>query len=179
MLAIKARGMIMRAKTGLGILGGLALVGGGADAATTSAQFGVQLQINAECGINSTATLDFGTSGVLGGAAGATNNDQTSVLHVQCTNTTAYDIGLDAGTTTGGLVSQRLLFNSGNNATVKYNLYTDAGRGTIWGNTVSTDTVHATGNGATQNYTIYGRVPPQTTPAPGLYTDTITVTITY
>ncbi|WP_163468383.1 spore coat protein U domain-containing protein, partial [Klebsiella michiganensis] len=28
-------------------------------------------------------------------------------------------------------------------------------------------------------YTVYGRVPVQTTPAPGTYTDTITVTVTY
>jgi spore coat protein U-like protein len=172
-------GKIMRVKTGLSILAGLAFVGGPADATTTSAQFGVQLQINAECVINSTATLDFGSAGVLGGAAGTTNTDQTTTLHVQCTNTTAYDIGLDAGTTSGGQVSQRLLFNSGTNATIRYNLYTTTGRSTIWGNTVGSDTVSATGNGATQSYTIYGRVPPQTTPAPASYTDTITVTITY
>jgi len=47
------------------------------------------------------------------------------------------------------------------------------------GNTVSTDTVAATGNGASQSYTVYGRVPAQTTPAPGTYTDTVTVTVTY
>ena len=34
-----------------------------------------------------------------------------------------------------------------------------------------------TGNGTGQNYTVYGRVPPQTTPAPGTYTDTITVKV--
>lgn len=169
----------MRMKTGLGILGSLALAGGAADAANTTAQFGVQLQINAECVINSTALLDFGSAGVLGGAAGATNKDLNTTLAVQCTNTTPYDIGLDAGQTSGGAVSQRLLFNSGTNATVRYNLYTTAGRGTIWGNTVGSDTVSATGNGASQSYTIYGRVPPQTTPAPALYTDTILVTITY
>ncbi|MCE3520182.1 spore coat protein U domain-containing protein, partial [Escherichia coli] len=35
------------------------------------------------------------------------------------------------------------------------------------------------GSGAAQPYTVYGRVPVQTTPAPGTYTDTITVTVTY
>jgi spore coat protein U-like protein len=139
----------------------------------------VQLQINAQCVINNTATLDFGTAGVLGGAGGTTNTDQTTTVSVQCTNTTPYDIGLDQGTTTGGLVSQRLLYNSGTAATIRYNLYTTSGHGTIWGNTVSTDTVSAVGNGAAQVYTIYGRVPPQTTPAPATYTDTITVTVTY
>ena len=64
-------------------------------------------------------------------------------------------------------------------ATVSYSMYSNAGRTTNWGNTVGTDTVAATGNGAAQSYTVYGRVPPQTTPAPGTYTDTITATVTY
>ena len=49
----------------------------------------------------------------------------------------------------------------------------------MWGNTVGTDTQAATGTGAAQTYTIYGRIPPQTTPAPATYSDTITVTVTY
>ena len=49
----------------------------------------------------------------------------------------------------------------------------------VWGNTVGTDTVAGTGNGASQAYTIRGRVPIQTTPAPGAYADTVTVTVTY
>jgi spore coat protein U-like protein len=165
--------------TGLGILTGMAFVGGPAAATTTTQQFQVQLQIQAQCVINTTATLDFGTAGVLGGAGGSTNTDQSATLKVQCTNSTTYDIGLDAGTTSGGLVSQRLLNNSSTSETIKYNLYTDSGRATIWGNTVGTDTVHATGSGAQQTYTIYGRVPGQNTPTPGTYTDTITVTVTY
>jgi spore coat protein U domain-containing protein, fimbrial subunit CupE1/2/3/6 len=64
-------------------------------------------------------------------------------------------------------------------ANVTYSLYTDTGRTTVWGNTVGTDTVAATGNGASQSYTVFGRVPSQSTPAPGTYTDTITVTVTY
>jgi spore coat protein U-like protein len=62
---------------------------------------------------------------------------------------------------------------------INYSLYSDSGRTTNWGNTVGTDTVAATGNGSAQAYTVYGRIPPQTTPAPGTYTDTITVTVTY
>jgi spore coat protein U-like protein len=64
-------------------------------------------------------------------------------------------------------------------ATVGYALYSNAGRTTNWGNTVGTDTVSGTGNGTGQALTVYGRVPPQSTPAPGAYSDTITVTVTY
>ena len=168
----------MRVTIGLGVLTGLAFVGVPASATTTTQTFQVQLTIQAQCVINSTATLNFGTLGVLGGAGGSTNNDQTTTVAVQCTDTTPYDIGLDAGTTSGGSTTTRLLFNS-SPATVQYKLYTDSGHTTNWGNTVSTDTVSKTGNGASQTTTIYGRIPPQTTPAPGSYTDTVTVTVTY
>jgi spore coat protein U-like protein len=49
----------------------------------------------------------------------------------------------------------------------------------VWGTTIGTNTVSATGNGASQSYTVYGQVPAQTTPAAAVYTDTITVTVTY
>jgi spore coat protein U-like protein len=141
-------------------------------AASTTSTFAVQATIAATCTINSSSTLNFGTLGVL-----ASNTDQTSTIQVACTNTTPYNIGLDVGTGSGATVAVRKL-TSGSN-TVNYTLYSDTGRTTVWGNTVSTDTVAATGSGAAQNYTVYGRIPAQTTPAPGSYADTITVTVTY
>ena len=96
---------------------------------------------------------------------------------MSCTNTTPYNIGLDAGTGSGATVATRKMTSGG--ATVSYSLYSDSAHATVWGNTIGTDAVAGTGNGTGQNYTVYGRVPPQTTPAPGTYTDTITVTVTY
>jgi spore coat protein U-like protein len=163
----------MRKNLTLGLAAGLALVGGTAYAATTvTSTFQVQMTIAAQCIINSAATLNFGSQGVL-----SANTDQTSTLSVQCTNSTAYNIGLDAGTGSGASVAVRKMTSGGN--TINYSLYTDAGRSTLWGNTIGTDTVSATGNGSAQSYTVYGRVPSQTTPAPGAYADTITVTVTY
>jgi len=152
---------------------GLALMGGVTYAATATSTFGVDVTIVAQCLINSASTLSFGGSqGVL-----SANVDNTSTIVVQCTNTTTYDIGLDAGTGSGATVTTRKLTGGGN--TINYSLYTNIGRSTVWGNTVSTDTVAATGNGAAQSYTVYGRIPPQTTPAPATYSDTITITVTY
>jgi len=150
----------------------LLLSASGSFATTTTSTFTVQITLAATCVINSTSTLDFGTQGVL-----TANVDQTSTIQVQCTNTTPYNVGLDAGTGTGATVAVRKLTSGG--ATVNYTIYSDSGRTTVWGNTVATDTVAATGNGAAQSYTVYGRVPAQTTPAPGTYTDTVTVTVTY
>jgi spore coat protein U-like protein len=141
-------------------------------AATATSSFTVSITIAATCTINSASTLNFGNQGIL-----STNVDQTSTIQVTCTNTTPYNIGLDAGTGTGATVTTRKMTSGG--ATVNYTLYSDSGRSVIWGNTVGTNTVAATGNGTGQNYTVYGRVPLQTTPAPGTYTDTITVTVTY
>jgi spore coat protein U-like protein len=145
---------------------------GFADATTTTSTFTVQMTITSSCAINSASTLNFGSSGVI-----SANVDQTSTIQVQCTNTTPYTIGLNAGTGTGATVAARKMTNGGN--TITYSLYSDSGRTTVWGNTVGTDTVSATGSGAAQSYTVYGRVPAQTTPAPATYSDTITVTVTY
>jgi spore coat protein U domain-containing protein, fimbrial subunit CupE1/2/3/6 len=142
------------------------------NAATVTSTFTVQMTVTTSCVINSTSTMDFGTQGVL-----TANVDSTSTLAVQCTNTTPYNIGLNIGLGTGATVAVRKMTSGAN--TINYSLYTTAARTVVWGNTVGTDTVAATGNGASQSYTVYGRVPPQTTPAPAAYTDTITVTVTY
>ena len=141
-------------------------------AASTTTTFGVQVALTATCTINSAPALNFGTQGIL-----SANVDQTSTIQVTCTNSTPYNMGLNAGTGSGATVATRKLTSGG--ATVNYTLYSDSGRSTVWGNTVSTDTAAGTGNGGAQSYTVYGRIPTQTTPAPGTYTDTITVTVTY
>jgi spore coat protein U-like protein len=156
----------------LTLLTGALFLGGEAKAATATATFTVQLTIASSCIINSAGNLNFGSSGVI-----AANIDQTSTLQVQCTNTTPYTISLDQGTGSGATVAARKMTNGAN--TITYSLYQDTGRTTVWGNTIGTNTVAGTGNGASQSYTVYGRVPPQTTPAAALYSDTITVTVTY
>ena len=143
-----------------------------ANAGSTTTTFTSQITIAAACAINSASSLNFGTQGVL-----AANVDQTSTIQVVCTNTTPFTIGLDAGTGTGATVAARKLTSGGN--TVNYALYSDAAHTAIWGNTVSTDTVAGTGAGSAQSFTVYGRVPPQAAPAPGNYSDTITVTVMY
>ena len=155
---------------------GLLLIAGlttSANATTTATStFNATLTLQTSCQVASNNTLSFGTQGVL-----SANTDASTTLAVQCTNTTPYNVGLSAGTTSGGTTTTRLL-TSGTD-TVAYKLFSDSGRATNWGNTVGTDTVAGTGNGALQTLTIYGRVPAQTTPAPATYNDTVTVTVTY
>ena len=155
-----------------GLLAVFALAGPTAEAAVATGSFTSQITIQASCQVVSTNTLDFGSQTLL-----TANVDVQSNLSVQCTNTTPYNIGLNAGSTAGGTVATRLMTSG--SATVQYRMYSDAARTVNWGNTPATDTVSGTGNGNAQTLTIYGRVPSQATPAPASYNDTVTVTINY
>ena len=145
----------------------------GPAAAQQSTQFQVAMTIQAECRLTSATDLAFGNTGVI-----QTAITSTSTIGVQCTNTTPYNIGLNAGNGAGATVTARRL-TSGAGATVTYQLFRDAARTLNWGNTAGTDTLAGTGNGAVQSLTVYGSVPPQSTPAAGNYTDTVQVTVTY
>ena len=151
-----------------------ALAIGQAQAATSiPTTFQAKLVINAQCLINNANNLDFGTNGLL-----LATIDLTTTLSVICTNLLPYNIGLDGGTNGGG-VSARKMKGGPANELIDYSLSVNSARTTNWGNTIGTDTVSATGSGAAQTYIVYGRVPAQTTPRPGSYTDIVTLTVTY
>jgi spore coat protein U-like protein len=154
--------------TALPLLSGAAVYSNGSRSAT----FDVTLKIIADC-IISTNTLDFGQSqGVL-----ATAVTGSSTLHVTCTNTTPYNVGLNAGTGTGSTIAARVMSGTGaNTSTVNYALTQTSG-GSNWGNTQGTDTVSGTGSGSQQNLTVYGNIPAQATPQPDTYKSTITATV--
>lgn len=154
------------------VAAGLLAAATGASATTVTDTFGVTITIESDCQITATNILDFGTKGVLTAAV-----ETTSTLDVVCTPSTAYDIGLNAGGGSGATTATRKM--TGGAATIDYQMFSDAARTTNWGDTVATDTVSSTGTGSTQSFTIYGRVPAQTTPATGTYTDTVTVTVTF
>jgi spore coat protein U-like protein len=97
---------------------------------------------------------------------------------VTCTDTTAFEIALDDGTTAGGSIATRKMISAAL-ATLDYKLYSDAGRTTNWGETAATDTFADTGDGTSHNYPIYGRIVAGQYPAPGAYTDTVRATIAY
>jgi len=165
----------MRIKLALAITAGLLLGASSvyATTTTTTTTFQTRVTIAATCTIGGATTLDFGSPGLL-----TANVDQTSTIQVTCTNTTPFNIGLDKGAN-GLSVTSRLMKGGPSNETIQYSLFSDSSRLTIWGNTVGVDTVSAIGNGSSQSFTVYGRILLQITPAPGTYTDTVTVTVTY
>ncbi len=159
----------------LGFLGAtvLGLPSSPASAATTasaSTTFTVSATVQATCLITANP-LAFGT--YTGLAANA-----TTTIAVTCTNTTPYNVGLDAGLTSGATVSTRQMKGPGTDV-LNYGLYQDSTHATNWGSTVGTDTETGTGNGSAQSLTVYGQVPANQYVTPGSYSDTITATVTY
>ncbi|AGA09920.1 spore coat protein U domain-containing protein [Sinorhizobium meliloti] len=131
----------------------------------------VTASVAANCMV-ATQNVDFGTTGVL-----SSNIDATGQATVTCTPATAYTVSLSNGMSGTSPTNRRMTLGS---AAVVYGLYKDAGRSQPWGDAATAgSTVAGTGTGAAQGYTVYGRVPPQTTPTPGTYSDTVVVTVTY
>lgn len=141
-------------------------------AATATGTLNLSITISATCTVVSASAINFGTMSSIPASV-----DQTSTLTVNCSNTTPYVISLGVGGGAGATTAVRKMTNAGN--TVNYSLYRDAGYTQLWGASSGVDTLAGTGNAANQALTIYGRVPTQTVPPPGTYTDAVTVTITY
>jgi len=137
----------------------------------TSASFTASATYSATCSV-SAATLNFGSAGVLAAAV-----DGTTSLTTTCSATTPYTIGLDGGNAGASDPTQRKMSYGG--AQITYGLYQNAARSQPWGNSTGTNTAAGTGTGSGQAITVYGRVPAQTTPAPGTYSDSIIATLTY
>lgn len=116
-----------------------------------------------------------------------TPKDNTTTINVVGTVTglgilvtLSYSIGLSAGT--GGSIANRQL--TGPSSTpLGYNLYTSSAHTTVWGTGTVTDSYSALasvgGNSVSRSYTVYGRIPIGQYVAPGSYSNTITVTVTY
>ncbi|WGS50935.1 spore coat U domain-containing protein [Paraburkholderia sp. D15] len=121
----------------------------------------------------STTNIAFTSTGVLSSALSATGS-----VTARCTNGDAYEIALSGGSS--GNVGARQMQRSGGGGAVNYQLYTDSGHTHAWGDgTGSTVMSTGTGTGNPVSIPVYGRVPAQTTPMPGSYSDTITATISF
>src|SRR5262249_50452515 len=104
-------------------------------------------------------------------------NTGSTTLTTTCSSTTPYTIGLDGGTTNASDPTLRKMSKS--SETITYGLYRDGSYTQPWGSTINTNTASGTSTGSGQKSTVFGRVPAQTTPSPGSYSDTIVITVTY
>ncbi len=135
--------------------------------------------VSADCNV-STTPVNFGSLSTLGSTVTATGS-----VNVQCTRTTPYSISLGNGLNASG--SQRRMRLGATLNYINYGLFTDAAGTNAWTSSTSATSctsgtgtcVLGTGTGFSQTTTVYGRIPAQTTPPIGIYSDTVVVTITY
>lgn len=131
--------------------------------------FNVQAIVNRSCTV-SASPLNFGTHSAM-----TSNIDANGALTINCTLGLPYSISLNGGLSNAQPTQRRMTLGS---TAIIYGLYSNSTRTVPWGNTAG-QIVSRTGTGATESVPVYGRVAPQATPASGVYTDTVVVTINY
>ncbi len=148
----------------------LGVVSTSVSAGVASTTFIVSATVVGTCTISTTA-LPLGT---INSPVNA-NIDVAGLLIASCSSGAPYTINMSAGN--GTITSRKML--SGSNQ-LNYALYYDSARTSNWGDgTVGNLGLTGTGIGAAQSIPIYARVLSAQTPVIGLYSDIITVTITY
>ena len=137
---------------------------------TSNFTFGtVQARAANTCVLDMASDLDFGSTSRLD-----TPINEISELRMRCATDTPWSITLDNGANSDN--GQRRMASNGNY--IPYELYRDPVLNIPWGNTQDTG-ISEEGVNLDVAIPVYGRVFQQAAPAPGNYSDTITVTLTY
>ena len=118
-------------------------------------------------------TLDFGTHLRVDNLITRVGQPGAGALRINCQQNIPYRVLINAGHS--GTTNNRQRAGPGS-AVLTYNLYTSANYTTIWDNSTG---VSAMGNGQDQWLPVYARVPAQSSPTPGSYNDTLTVTVSW
>lgn len=140
-------------------------------AGQANGQLHVSVTILASCQFSvDDATLSFGSVGQDAGSATAQTN-----LGVRCSARQPYAIGFDYGQNARG--AQRRMSNGSDG--VAYQLYADAGHRAPLGPIGSANAVHGVGNGNEQVVPVYGKLDVAHDTPPGVYNDTVRLTVTW
>ncbi len=107
----------------------------------------------------------------------------TGSVQFTCSSGTAYTIALNAGTTAGATITNRLLYRSSDGSTLGYQLFNNAAYTINWGNSAGTNWVTGTGTGNTQTATVYAQIPGgeayYVSQNGNNFSDTVTVTLSW
>ncbi|HEY0281002.1 MAG TPA: spore coat U domain-containing protein [Rhizomicrobium sp.] len=139
----------------------------------------------AECGTGINPILVVATGAAFGnyspssGTPATTNGTITLTCTVVLLSTLpSFTVSLSASTS-GQINPRQMSFGA---ARLNYNLFTTASYTTIWGNGTAPTVTQSYASGdnlVLKTFTVYGRIPAGQVVAVGLYTDSLTVTITY
>jgi len=153
------------------------------DQTLTASSTQVKLEVVNGCTLNNVSsgtaalgTLNFGDIYKLNSLRDANTSSGNGNIELRCTPGTTAKITMNAGLYGSNTNNRKMRLNSGS-ATLTYQLYTSSTRQTVWDDTVGISILF--NSDITQSITIYGRVPVQTTPLSGAYSDQILVTVTY
>lgn len=154
---------------------GLAIVVSSASsAATGTSSIPVTATVASQCTISATA-LNFGAYD----PNQATDDTAASTISVTCSNQLPVTIALDAGTSTGATETARLMVLAGK-PSMKYAIYSDAGRANNWGSSAGTQSTTGAGTNTPVVLNVYGSIPKnQYAVGVGAYSDSVTATVTY
>lgn len=155
-------------------------LGSTAYAATANSNLAVSASVTANCTIDASAGLAFGTYDPVVTNASTDLTGQGSI-DTTCTNGAAVTVTLGQGSnadvaSTDDLPVRRML--SGASDYLSYQLYSEASRTTVWGNTDITGAA-VTGTGAAVSTTVYGLVGAGQNVPSGSYSDTVVATVTF
>lgn len=124
------------------------------------------------CAFGTITNVAFGTY-----SSGSASTSNGSVAFSGCNTNVSVD--LDNGKNASTFYPRQMLVGS---SKLNYNLYYDAGLTSVWGDTTSGTTnwiVNSPVKGTTYTQTIYGQIPAGQNVAPGSYTDTVVITMTF
>lgn len=140
--------------------------------------FAIPAAVNAACTVSVTGVA-FGAYNALLGAP----TNATGTIQMSCTGGSGgggYTVALSTGA--GGSYGARRLSSGG--STLSYQLYQDSAHTLIWGDgtggsVIFTGMDNIPSTGGADNFAIYGQLPARQAVAPGVYADSIIVTITF
>jgi spore coat protein U-like protein len=158
-----------------------ALLSSGSEAATQSGTFTVSATFNPTCTLDTTqGTYNFGTIG----ATNSTFQNQNSAgqIVINCSTGTPYAVTMASSNATGGPIATG--FNMANGGQLmSYKLYPASFGNAPWDEFGNSTNANGTGTGLAQNIFVLGEIPSQVPSGgvwnTGVFTDTVTATITY
>lgn len=126
-------------------------------------------------------SISFGQISTLPSNLDTASTPGNGSIVLQCAPGTAVSVSLNTGLNASSVGGGRYLANG--TERLRYQLYQDAARSIVWGDGSNGGTrmsINFPVGGATQSYTVYARLfSVSPLPSAGIYTDTITVTVSY
>ncbi len=159
----------------------------GTDDLTVSQSFQLRASIVRGCLLgtgsvdaSSFGVLSFGQFGSLPSDVQASSSEGAGTIVLNCTPGTPVSVSLGTGLHSSNIASGRYLAKG--TERLRYQLYQDAANSTIWGASgAGGSALNLTfGSAGVQRYTVHARLfSTSTMPSAGIYSDTVTVTISY